>query len=52
MLKGKAKTDYQRRYMREYRLKKRLVRPPGVRPNMYTTIPQSIDADGNPLYDD
>lgn len=52
MLKGQAKKDYQRRYMRvrraELKLKMASVRP-NVRPNMYATIPQDIDADGNPV---
>jgi len=38
------------------RLEKRAVRPsvqpkPSVIPNMYLTIPQYVDADGNPVYE-
>lgn len=32
MLKGKAKTDYQREYMRNYRLRKQVVRPSELDP--------------------
>ena len=32
MLKGQAKTDYQRNYMRVYRLKKQVVRPSEMKP--------------------
>ena len=45
-----------RERMKELRLhaKKRheVVQPkPSVTPNMYLTIPQYVDADGNPVYD-
>ena len=65
MLKGKAKTDYQREYMRKLRLKGRLL-DPSVRP--ITNAPwiddiaefvdsasecyTVIDADGNPIYEE
>ena len=42
MLKGKAKVDYQREYMREYRRKKQVVRPSELDPSQ-----PIVDADGN-----
>ena len=65
MLKGQAKKDYQREYMRKYRLKGRKL-DPTVRPimNMDTHTNElgvwhgasykrpEIDADGNPVYEE
>ena len=59
-LKGQAKTNYQREYMRLYRLKRQLVRPstldpvrPGVQPKPHNEggVPSYVDADGNMVYE-
>ncbi len=59
MLKGQAKTNYQRNYMRLYRLKRQLVRPSRldpVRPKPHHEDRPAldvsyIDADGNIVYE-
>lgn len=61
MLKGQAKKDYQREYMRQLRFKGRLL-DPSVRPlarlepNVYidgeTFKIIELDADGNPVYEE
>lgn len=56
-LKGQAKTDYQRQYMRDRRAKGRFIRPE-VRPIVKTpwvgtygnTNQVELDADGNVIY--
>ncbi len=56
-LKGQAKINYQRNYMRLYRLKRRVVRPSAldpVRPYRYSEASPGvayIDADGNMVYE-
>ena len=59
MLKGKAKTDYQREYMRRYRSNKVALDPvrpdvrpkePDIKPTMQAIGPD-YDADGNPIPD-
>ena len=71
MLKGQAKKDYQREYMRGYmrerRLKMQVVKTPQLRPieaDRYEandramgalkrlSVIASIDADGNPVYEE
>jgi len=65
VLKGQAKTDYQREYMRQRRLTVRPVVRPVVRPivqpeppvqadsaEVYSTGIRGHDADGNPIYED
>ncbi len=51
MLKGQAKTDYQREYMRAYRRKKQYVRPPEmdiVQPNYDIYFSENIETDKGP----
>lgn len=63
VLKGKAKKDYQRHYMRGYRLKRRVVRPlemTDIRPPPEAKNQHpygypgmvGVDIDGNPIYED
>lgn len=65
MLKGKAKKDYQREYMRKLRLKGKML-DPSVRPiydfngspnipgalEGFRTLTPTLDADGNPIYEE
>ncbi len=62
MLKGQAKTDYQRNYMRRLRLRGKML-DPSVRPSLQPKTPNAaspvtspapvtwVDADGNIVYE-